>query len=251
VTIVFGHKKFDCSQCYTNRGATWGKTDRTFGAGSPPKWRIENTPASWGGENPRVVVLGFSRGQNQSHDRQPFDQVAFHGMRPALGAILRRLELLGPGEGVDARMRSGERDFAFSSLIRCSIAQWDKSKVRYAKSGNAILKTCLKDPDSRPLATACTEHFLAVLPERLRVVILLGNEDGYIEGCRELVSRLHAHVRPINAVAYGDDRVTWIHTVHAKAQGSHLRDWLDRPASEGGQGRKRELALQAIQSASN
>ncbi len=101
----------------------------------PPKWRIENTPASWGNQNPRVVVLGFSRGQDQSHERQRFDQVAFHGMRPALGEILRRLQLLSPSEGVDARMRAGEPDFAFSSLIRCSIAQWDGSKGRYAKSG--------------------------------------------------------------------------------------------------------------------
>ena len=248
---MFGHVKFDCSQCYVNSVTTWGKTERTFGSGSPPKWRIENTPASWGSENPRVAVLGFSRGQNQSHDLQPFDQVAFHGMRPAIGKILRRLELLGSDEEVDALMRAGEHDFAFSSLIRCSIAQWDGSKGRYAKSGNAILRTCLKDLDSRQVAVACTRRFLGALPERLRIVVLLGNEEGYVEGCRELVSRLHPQVRPINAVAYGDGRVTWVHTVHAKAQGSHLPDWLEQSSALGGQGRKRELALQAIRSASN
>ncbi len=109
----------------------------------------------------------------------------------------------------------------------------------------------LKDLASRQVTTDCTQRFLAEVPERLQIVVLLGNEESYVEGCRALVARLHPRVRPINVVAYGDGRVTWVHTVHAKAQGSHLRDWLDRPASEGGQGKKREFAIRAIRSASN
>lgn len=246
---MFGHTKIDCAQCYPNQQATWGQSQHTFGAGSPSKWRIENTPASWGSANPRIVVLGFSRGQNQSHDRQPFDQVAFHGMRPELTRILRRLDLLGATETVDSRMRAGESDMAFSSLIRCSIAQWDNRKQRYAKSGGSILQACLKDADSARVVSTCAQRYLADLPDRLRLVILLGNEDKYIAGCRSLISRLHPGVRPINAVAYGDGRVTWVHTIHAKAQGRHLPDWLEQPASASPLGLKRDLAIEAVRQA--
>lgn len=246
---MFGHTKIDCAQCYPNHQATWGRSHHTFGAGSPPKWRIENTPAIWGSANPCILVLGFSRGSNQSHDRQPFDQVAFHGMRSALTRILRRLDLLAADETVDARIRDGEADMAFGSLIRCSIAQYDERKQGYAKSGGAILQTCLKDADSARIVDTCARRHLATRPERLRLVIVLGNEDRYIAGCRSLVTRLHPGVRPLNAVAYGDDQVTWVHVIHAKAQGRHVPDWLEQPATASPLGHKRDLAIAAVKHA--
>lgn len=244
---MFGHAKIDCTKCYTNQSVIWGETTQTLGTESPARWRIENTPATWGSENPEVLVLGFSRGQNQSHARQPFDQVAFSGMRKQLTKILQRLELLKGYEIVDTKIRADEKDFAFGSLIRCSIAQWDSRTERYAKSGGGILTACMKDKASRVVAKNCINRFFSTLPERLRTIVLLGNENKYVNHCRELIAAEVPGIRTINAMAYGNDKLLCVHTVHAKAQGRYIPNWLDGEPNPGSQAEKRALAVAAVQ----
>lgn len=199
---------------------------RNFGVGNPPAFRIEQPNGAWGARDPLVMVLGFSRGVRQD-PKAPFDEVAFSGMRSQLTKIMKALGLLGAGDHVSNRIRASEMDFHFGSLFRCSVAMWDKSKQAYAKSGNGILEKFLASKEAREVADACTERFLGALPSRTKLVMLMGNSDDYVEGCQKLMRRIYPDVRAINEVAYSNGRVTWVHTIHAKAQGSYLPEWLE------------------------
>lgn len=84
------------------------------------------------------------------------------------------------------------------------------------------------------------QRFLADLPPRLRIIVLLSNGDAYVQACFERVSRLHPKV-----VAYGDGRVLWLHVVHFGSPGvNHIRGWLDAQPNK--QGWKRDLAVAAV-----
>lgn len=214
------HGWIGCSRCYTTESG-----NRLLGAGSPPTWKLERPNGAWGAVEPLVVVLGFSRGTRQSRPR-PFDEIAFAGMRESLSRILRALQLLKDSDHVDRRICSTERDFHFGSLFRCSVAMWDARKSAYAKSGNNILEKFLASEETRKVAHNCTEQHLSAMPERTRLVVLLGNSEDYVEGCRSLFQRLYPDLQSINEVCYSNGKITWVHAIHAAAQGDYIPQWL-------------------------
>lgn len=214
------HGWIGCTRCYSTES-----DHRLIGAGSPPPWRIEKPNGAWGTIEPLVVVLGFSRGARQSKPR-PFDQIAFAGMRESLTKILKALHLLKADDHVDRRISASEKDFHFGSLFRCSVAMWDPKKRAYAKSGNSILEKFLESDETRHVAHNCTEQYLAALPERTKLVVLLGNSEDYVEGCRSLFKRLYPDLRSANDVCYSNGKITWVHTIHAAAQGDYIPQWL-------------------------
>jgi len=215
------HGFIRCRRCYKAKGE-----EMCVGRGSPPAWRLEATSAAWGSATPKVMVLGFSKGQRQSQ-RLPLEKVPFAGMWPKLTKILRRLSVIEPSDTVERHFRADELDLHFGSLIRCSVAMWDPDKEEYRKSGGQILERFLKDPDCRPMAETCARTYLGSLSERTRLVLMLGNSDEYVDRCMELMGREHPDVRRLNAVSYGNDQVTWVHALHPAAQGSYLKQWLD------------------------
>ena len=65
----------------------------------------------------------------------------------------------------------------------------------------------------------------------------------YIEACRRAITRLRPMTQTINAVAYGDDQITWVHIIHVGGPGkNHINDWFE---GNGTQGQKR-IALTAL-----
>jgi hypothetical protein len=190
-----------------------------------------------------VIVLGFSRGARQSKPR-PFDQIAFAGMRESLSKILRALQLLKPHDHVDKRICATEKDFHFGSLFRCSVAMWDAKKRAYAKSGNNIIEKFLGSDETRKVAHNCTEEYLQTLPARTKLVVLLGNSEDYVEGCRTLFERLNPGLRSVNDVCYSNGSVTWVHTIHAAAQGDYIPQWLS--GTQTPIGRKFKPALDGV-----
>ncbi len=232
------HGWIGCGKCFKAP-----EVMRHIGVGVSPAFRIEQPNGAWGARDPLVVILGFSRGSRQDPSRS-FDDVAFAGMRNQLTQIMRALGLLGDGDHVDNRIRAGESDIHFGSLFRCSVAMWDKKKQDYAKSGNGILEKFLASKETREVAEACTGQFLGALPGRTKLVMLMGNSPDYVEQCMRLLQRLHPAIRRINEVAYGDGRVTWVHSIHAKAQGRHIPEWLS--GADTAVGRKLEPARTAV-----
>lgn len=231
------HDWINCARCFS-----LPDTSRFIGASKPPTWKIEQPNGSWGAREPLVVVLGFSRGILQS-TRLPYDEIPFAKMRTQLTSILKVLGLLQPNDHVSNHIRTEEKDFHFGSLFRCSVSMWDKKKMDYSKSGNGILEKFLKSADTRTIAHNCTDMFLSKLPSRTKLVLLLGNADEYVNGCRKLMSRLYPEIEIVNAMSYRTPSVTFVHAIHAKAQGDYIPQWIRaadttigrkcRPAQEG------------------
>lgn len=232
------HGFIGCRSCYSGQG-----NSHEFSNADGSKWKIEQPNAAWGSANPKVLVLGFSRGGNQSKPGISFDEIAFKGMRTQLAKILSSLRLL-RGEAIDERIRASERDFAFGSLIRCSVSQWEDSTASYSKSGNSILQRFAKGDATKLVAEQCGKNYLANLPEATRLVVLLGNEEKYINFCRELIDRVRGDAKWVTPMAYDSKGVRFVHVIHAKAQGRLIPDWL---AGQGSQVSKKADATMAVQ----
>lgn len=234
------HGRISCADCFPDRHAQWGVTllDR---AG----WRLTNNPMAWGGQHPETLVLGFSKGATQDAAilTKPHEDVAFARGRKALGRILDTLGLFPAGRSVDDLIAEPDGPMAFGSLVRCSVAKSD-GKGGWFQSGGDILGSCLADRSFGDIITNCIRHHLADLPASLKLVVMLGNGAGYIDGCRRAIASVRPGIRSVNDVAYGDDQVMFVHTIHFAAQGRLVPEWCE--ATEGTQAQKRKLAQQAI-----
>lgn len=229
------HDRMTCTACFPQR-ANWGET-RIL---SEDGWSLENNPCAWGARSPRFLVLGFSKGERQSRNilAKDHDAIPFDGFRPRLAAGLRMLTLLEEGDTVDNHIRVDEPDWAFGSVVRCSLAK-DGKKSGTVISSSATARSYEEWRDR------CTDLYLSRLPVRLQIVIMLSNDDTYVENCRARITRLHPGTRKINEVAYGDGRVTWVHIVHFGGQGfNHMRDWTE--LADNTAGRKGQAARDAV-----
>jgi hypothetical protein len=204
-------------------------------------WQARNDPGHWGGSNPRILVLGFSKGKTQSdvYADGGFDEVAFSGMRERLALVLRKLGLLKAEEDINAKFRPDETDLAFASLVRCSLSRQGKT------SGPLVVKA-FEEEQARSFLRTCSQRFLGHLPERLRLVLMLGTSNKYIEHAQSLIRSLHPSVEEKNAVAYGDSEVLWVHVAHPSRANGRFGDWLSGEAARSISARKRELATEAI-----
>jgi hypothetical protein len=104
--------------------------------------------------------------------------------------------------------------------------------------------------------TNCVSQFLGVLPPSIRLVVMLGNETSYVDGCFSAIQFTRPKLRRLNAVSYADHNVTFVHSVHFKAQGAIVPNWssgvagrASRPETD--QPLKRDLAIEAVVRAMN
>ncbi len=234
------HGRITCADCFPDRRAQWGETTLERAG-----WRLTNNPMAWGGQRPEILVLGFSKGATQDAAIliKRHEDVAFARGRKALGRILDTLGLLPAGGSVDDLIAEPDGPMAFGSLVRCSVAKSD-GKGGWFQSGGDILGSCLADQSFGDIISNCIRRYLADLPASLKLVVMLGNGAGYIDGCRRAIASVRPGIRSVNDVAYGDDQVMFVHTIHFAAQGRLVPEWCD--ANEGTQAQKRKLAQQAI-----
>src|SRR5690606_21172246 len=101
------------------------------------------------------------------------------------------------------------------SLIRCSLSKKDLATGRYLKSGDIIAAASQASKEAVDFVDNCSRRFLSDLPPRLETVVMLSNDDDYVDQAYATVQKLHPLVKRLNSVAYGDGRVTWVHVVHA------------------------------------
>lgn len=234
------HGRIACSACFAD-GALWGRSSR-----AEDGWLIENNPLAWGSRNPRIMLLGFSKGTRQCADllSRPIESIPFAGFRPRLTQAMQVLGLLAADDSIDAHIRANESDWAFGSVVRCSVAKFDTVSERYLKSGDVIASSAHRQ-SGQDWIGQCTKRFLGTLPSRLHTVILLSNDDAYVEACFGRIRAMHPRTRRINQIAYGDGRVIWVHIVHLGGTGfNHMASWLEGKPNK--QGRKRDLAVAAL-----
>jgi hypothetical protein len=234
------HGWIGCSRCMPE-----SDQQLFLGSSNPPEWKIEKPNASWGAIRPLVVVLGFSRGTNQK-TTLPFDEIAFAGMRPQLSKILQKLRLLEESDFVGNHINARETVFHFGSLFRCSVSMWDKEKKTYSKSGGGILEKFVKTKENQVVAKNCVNQHLGCIPDSTKLVVMLGNSGKYVDHCQALIAGEHPSIRRVNEVAYGNEETTWVHTIHAKALGDYLPQWLE--GRDTAIGRKLRPAIEAVQS---
>jgi hypothetical protein len=231
------HGKIDCTLCFST-------ANETVTAGA---WRFRNDPGHWGSADPRVLVLGFSKGATQAnaYDHKNFEDVAFAGARARLKRMLLTLGLVHEDEDIEHKFRSVERDFAFASLVRCSVARWNSRTQKVLTSGPVILNA-FREPEPVRLVTNCSRQFLQFLPKRLRLIVMLGIQDEYVNECRNLMARLYpGQIEIINSVAYSNGPVIWVHAVHPSPANGHFGDWISA-TTEKVMGQKRELAKDVV-----
>ena len=157
------------------------------------------------------------------------------------------LGVLPTDRSFDDLFRKDEPDFAFGSLIRCSISHVPAGSDKASKSGE-IINALSRRRDGTDWAGNCIDRFLSDLPSRLRLVVLMSNDDDYVEACFDRIARVRPGLKRLSEVAYSDDRVTFVHIAHCSGTSvSHQQKWLAR--AEGRQGDKARLADEAVRGA--
>src|SRR5579883_1691646 len=128
----------------------------------------------------------------RSHDEVPFD-----GFRPALTRALRVLGLLQPEQAIDDKISAAEREWCFGSMVRCALGLSKANEV-IERSGTVVQRLAAMPIESSWI-TRCSATFLGAVPVSLRVVVLLSNDDKYIEACFAAIRRLRPGTSRINA----------------------------------------------------
>ncbi len=209
------------------------------------KWQMVNDPAAWGSATPEILILGFSKGfiQANAFRSDKFENIPFKKMRERLTDEMRLLGVLGATETVDQKITATETKFAFGSLVRCNLSRFN-AKGKLACTGEVMPKAFTEDVLSR--LRDCAETFLTNFPTSLRLVLMLGTTDSYIDGCRGIIHSLHnAQFSDINAVSYRTRNVIWIHVSHPSGLNGHHAVWMaGDPVTK--PGKKQNLALDAI-----
>jgi hypothetical protein len=207
-------------------------------------WRLQNNPGYYGSSDPKILVLGFSKGLNQARAAEAgsFDKIAFAGARPRLRAVLETLGLMSVDRDIDAIMTRSERDFGVASLVRCSFS---KLKNGVYKTSGDVIPSSFSNPETLGIIRTCAERYLRHLPARVRLVILLGTGDVYIAKTKALFQDLYPSFHDENPVAFRTDKVLWIYAAHPSPGNGHFDAWARGSASTKS-GRKRELSLLAL-----
>jgi hypothetical protein len=230
-----------CSKCFP-RPVVWNQTELRLGG-----WHVINNPMSWGTATPRFLLLGVSKGTTQcgAIATKPHDEVPFDGFRPALTKALQVLGLLQIEETIDEKISASELKWGFGSMVRCTLGL-PKADDSIERSGTVIQRLAAMGIEDSWIAR-CSSRFLSALPASLSVMILLSNDDKYIEACLAAIRLLRPGTRRINAVSYGDEQITWVHMIHVGGPGkNHVSAWFE---GEGTQGNKRRDAQAAVRRA--
>jgi hypothetical protein len=235
------HGRIICNKCFDGQDVQWGITKIERNG-----WLLENNPGSWGSPEPIVLVLGVSKGSRQSEKIMALnhDEIPFRSERARLTKILVRLGLLEEGVSIDEKINKGEQDYAIGSLIRCGIAMWDNSKGGYVKAGR-VVQASATNPQAQKYVRNCASKFLGDLPSQLKIIVMLSNDDAYMEACYSTMKYLYPNIVRHNQASYWNDHLTWIHVIHPSgSSGRHIPAWLND--ENGKQAMKREDAIEGV-----
>lgn len=201
-------------------------------------WLLVNDPGHWGAADPAVLVLGFSKGNTQrtAYRGGEFDAVAFAKSRDRLRNVLARIGLVASDDDIAPRMTAAERDFAFASLLRCSLS-------KAGKTSGTIMVEALASAPPRDWIRTCVETHLAQLSARTKVVVLLGITARYVEGVVAHLERLHQgrFKRTSLTTARGDGR-RYVFVQHpSRLSENQYRAWMSLAPHA-----KRDAAIAAV-----
>lgn len=228
------HGPLKCRACFTG-------SEQTLVLGD---WRLENNPGYYGSSDPKILVLGFSKGanQNKAAEEDDFDKIAFAKARNRLETVLQTLRIMPSDRTIHALMTASERDFGVASLVRCSFC---KMKGSACKTSGDVIPSAFTNASTLQIVERCATTFLAMLSKRLTLIILLGTGDSCIARTKTIFSKLHSDLVSVNSVAFQVGGARWVYAAHPSPGNGHFRSWLSAGPNNPS-GKKRILALQAI-----
>ena len=242
--LLPSHGRIQCRNCWQqHKGQDEFVSDDT-------RFKLVNDPAAWGAENPRILVLGITKGNTQSGAMKSdeFDKVPYKNFRERLTTVLHLVGLAVDVRDVSRLIAKAETTFAWGSVVRCSLTGWDREKKKYSGESGKVLPA-FSDREMGAVVAKCFSTHLARLPSRLELIVLLGNSDSYIKKMMKLVARFYPrdfHFDPQDKVSYEAGGKLWVHVGHPSGGNGYYNNFLNDPP-ETGQGAKRELARRAIE----
>jgi hypothetical protein len=235
------HGRMACDRCWKNVAANVQEAGL---------FRLVRDPGHWGSSTTSTLVLGVSKGNTQSNAFATghFDAVAFMRIRHRLLEVLQTVGLLQNETVADFERRfcKDELEYAFASVIRCSLTGMDRKKrIHTADSQNVIPAFKVGSVGYR-FTSACVDQHIGRLPDATQRVVLLGNTDAYIEHLSVAIGRLRGSLQKINDVAYRAGTVLFVHVSHPSIGNGHFGAFI---RGEGTPGEKMRMARGALKSA--
>ncbi len=246
--LLPAHGLIECRRC-------WG----SFGTGPEyvsrdSKFKLVNDPAAWGSREPRALVLGMTKGNTQSNAMSAcigegdFDKVAYAKFRDRLTAVLQIVGLAKDANSVDSLIVSKETEFGWGSVIRCSLTGWDAKSNQYSGESGKVLPA-FDHFEMRAVVRNCFSQFLSALPERTKLVVLLGNSDGYLRKMKRIVGDFYSAdfcgEPEYEGVSYRAGGKRWVHVAHPSRGNGYFNNFMqDDERSK--QGKKRRIAQTAV-----
>ncbi len=173
-----------CNRCWT---------DTSVEIQEAGAFRLVRDPGHWGSADPTTLVLGISKGNTQTSAfaTDQFDAIAFKGIRHRLLQVLQAVGLLF-GEtptAFERRFCAGEREYAFASVLRCSMTGLDRKKGIHTSDSPNVAPAFKTGSAGYRFAYACVDQHIGKLPSATKRVLLLGTTDGYVDNLREMIAR--------------------------------------------------------------
>lgn len=211
-------------------------------------FRLVRDPGHWGATAPTVLILGISKGNTQSRafaSSEPFEAVAFKGIRHRLLEVLQAVGLLA-GESVpdfEKRFTANERSLAFASMVRCSLTGRDQKTGGFTAESPKVVPAFRTGSAGHGFVARCAEQFVGNLDPETRLVVLLGNSDGYMDAVARVVANVRGSFSQINGVAFDAGNVRFVHVAHPSKGNGHFGAFV---RGEGTPGRKCYAAREAV-----
>ncbi len=208
------------------------------------RWHLRANPGYWRTSEPKVLVLGFSKGATQISASQSgsFDGVAFARMRPRLRQVLDALGIDLGTETVDQALSASSRWLGAASLIRCGLSLDIDGKLT---TSGTIMPKAVSAAFTRQVMRSCVEQHLSPLPASVERVVMLGTTDAYIKGVKALMRNQFADYQDINEVAFTAQGRVWVFAAHPSPSNAEFKHWLGGDMGSTS-GRKLQLAVQAL-----
>jgi hypothetical protein len=239
LSAAYSHGSTECRACFTNG-------NRTIALGD---WWLHNNLGYYGASTPEILVLGFSKGanQNKAAEEVNFDKVAFAKARSRLQQVLETLGVMPRDRSIDSLMTARERQFGVASLVRCSFY---KMKERKCKTSGDIIPSAFSNSQTRSIIERCASTFLGLPHNSVRLVVLLGTSDTYIEKTKMIFSRMYRDYADVNGVAFRASNALWIYATHPSPGNGHFDAWVSG-ATPNSSAQKKELVLTALRMSNN
>jgi hypothetical protein len=234
LSTTYAHGPKQCRLCFSSNETTLSLGD----------WRLHNNPGYYGSSTPSTLVLGFSKGANQTRTAENggFDRVAFAGARHRLQTVLTVLGLMPNDRSIDHLMTARERDFGVASLVRCSFC---KMKGGECKTSGDVIPSAFTNADTVRIIERCATMHLKNLPPSVKRVVLLGTADAYIKKTRVIFSTMYSDFSSVNLVAFRAGGALWVYAAHPSPGNGHFDSWATG-TQENPSARKRVLAQHAL-----